>query len=157
MYTGLTVTPQSLSSTNQYMYLLKRKDNNSTFCVDAENIGSVARFAIHSCNPNAYLQSWFANTEVYLVLISRQDIRMNNEITIDYSWTCAENPQRCYCCSPECKGTIHKLPSTQSANDSEMSTNVNATTSLGSNVDDLEVVDTVNTSKKQLKMNAKPF
>ena len=48
--------------------------------LDAKTMGSVARFANHSCNPTCLLQKWTVLGECRLVLVSRRDLPAGTEV-----------------------------------------------------------------------------
>ncbi|KAE9107671.1 hypothetical protein PF005_g13993 [Phytophthora fragariae] len=56
---------------------------NSREVIDARNKGTLARFANHSCAPNAELQKWDVNGETCCGLFARADILRGEEITFD--------------------------------------------------------------------------
>lgn len=88
-------------------YFLGLEDN---FVIDAGQKGSVARFANHSCDPNAEMQKWYVDNEPRIGLFAKRPIQAGEEITYDYNFEWFENaePQKCYCGSKNCRGFIGK-------------------------------------------------
>lgn len=78
--------------------------------VDAGQKGSVARFANHSCEPNAEMQKWYVNDEPRIGLFVKKPIEAGEEVTYDYNFECLENAelQKCFCGSKLCRGFIGK-------------------------------------------------
>jgi uncharacterized protein YsxB (DUF464 family) len=80
--------------------------------VDAGHMGSVARFANHSCQPNCSLQRWNVKNESRIALVSKDFIPADTEITYQYNFTddgWRNNPirgQKCYCQSIFCNGYV---------------------------------------------------
>ena len=80
--------------------------------LDAGRMGSVARFANHSCQPNSSLQRWTVRNEIRIALVSSQPIPADSEITYQYHFTddgWKNNPirsQKCHCRSLFCNGFV---------------------------------------------------
>jgi ferredoxin len=80
--------------------------------LDASKMGSLARFANHSCDPNSYLQRFTVLGESRIVLIANETIPTGKEITYSYNFNddgFVNNPinaQICYCGSKFCTGTV---------------------------------------------------
>ena len=81
--------------------------------LDAKRMGSLARFANHSCDPNCVLQRWIVLGENRLVLVSLIDLQPNDELAYNYEY-CNDNldsvmkiqRQTCHCQAVNCCGTI---------------------------------------------------
>ncbi|KAJ6525432.1 hypothetical protein DFH09DRAFT_1188402 [Mycena vulgaris] len=81
--------------------------------IDPSRKGGLARFANHSCDPNACVTKWTVGTRPRLALFAKQRIRQDEEITIDYNFDGSSLPPRqCLCRSPGCKGTFGRSRST---------------------------------------------
>ncbi len=52
--------------------------------LDAKNMGSVARFANHSCNPSCLLQRWTVCGEPRIVLVSKSKLSAGMEVSYNY-------------------------------------------------------------------------
>ncbi|CCH42258.1 Histone-lysine N-methyltransferase [Wickerhamomyces ciferrii] len=91
------------------------------YVIDAGQKGSVARFANHSCDPNAEMQKWYVNGEPRIGLFAKRSIEAGEEITYDYNFEWFENgePQKCYCGSKNCHGFIGKAPNNEDDSDDE--------------------------------------
>lgn len=80
--------------------------------LDASKMGSEARFANHSCDPNSYLQRWTVAGEWRLVLTANEPLKSGTEVTYSYNFNddnFENNPikqQTCHCGSPFCTGTV---------------------------------------------------
>ena len=78
--------------------------------LDAKPMGSNARFANHSCDPNCTLQKWTVLGETRLVLVSFREIRAGMEITYNYNYYAdglGDIPrQKCQCGATSCSGSI---------------------------------------------------
>jgi hypothetical protein len=80
--------------------------------LDACKMGSVARFANHSCDPNSYLQRWTVKGESRIVLTANEPLKAGTEVCYSYNFNddgFSNNPiksQKCHCGSPFCTGTV---------------------------------------------------
>ena len=82
--------------------------------LDAKPMGSTARFANHSCDPNSQLQKWVVLGEPRICLVPLHDLKAGTEITYNYQYyqdgldidNAAMTRQRCLCGSVKCSGTI---------------------------------------------------
>lgn len=78
--------------------------------LDAKPMGSNARFANHSCDPNCDLQKWNVLGETRLVLVSTRDMYAGEEITYNYHYfddDLGDIPrQKCMCGADCCSGSI---------------------------------------------------
>ena len=73
--------------------------------LDAKTMGSVARFANHSCNPNSTLEKWIVQGEPRIALVSQKPLSKGTEVTYNYQYfdDGLDLPrQPCYCGSPKC-------------------------------------------------------
>ena len=78
--------------------------------LDAKPMGSNARFANHSCDPNCVLQKWNVMGETRLVIVAAKPICRGEEINYNYNYyndDLGDIPrQMCLCGSNNCSGTI---------------------------------------------------
>lgn len=77
------------------------------FVLDAQDMGNVARFANHSCNPNTYVQpvlTWHHDhAQPRICLFAEHDISPGTELTFDYGNGYVKNAQwRCCCGAKDC-------------------------------------------------------
>ncbi|KAL6449934.1 LOW QUALITY PROTEIN: SET2 Histone-lysine N-methyltransferase [Candida maltosa Xu316] len=71
--------------------------------IDATIKGSLARFANHSCNPNAYVDKWVVGDKLRMGIFAKRDIERGEEITFDYNVDrYGAQSQPCYCNEPNC-------------------------------------------------------
>ena len=81
--------------------------------LDAGPMGSNARFANHSCDPNCELQKWKVNNIPHIVLVTLRDLEEGEEITYNYqveSLKGAFGRQECRCGSKNCSGFLGLRP-----------------------------------------------
>lgn len=89
--------------------------------LDASNMGSIARFANHSCDPTCQMQKWTVLGESRIVLTSLRALEPGSEITYIYNFesigdgsvSTEENlicAQPCRCGSWFCSGRVGKPP-----------------------------------------------
>ena len=77
--------------------------------LDAKPMGSVARFANHSCEPNAELQKWTVLGEARIALVSTRELKAGSEITYNYGYfnDGLDLPrQKCLCGTRKCSGFV---------------------------------------------------
>jgi len=82
--------------------------------IDATHFGNIARFANHSCNPNCFavevlIDSRQSAAQPRIAFFAGRDIKYNEEITIDYSYSLDVNEDGaipCKCGSEFCRGRI---------------------------------------------------
>ncbi|GAB1604481.1 histone-lysine N-methyltransferase SETD1-like isoform X1 [Argonauta hians] len=84
---------------------LFRVDNETI--IDATKAGNLARFINHSCNPNCYAKIITVESHKKIVIYSKRDIDVNEEITYDYKFPLEEEKISCLCGAPYCKGTLN--------------------------------------------------
>ena len=76
-------------------------DLNDTQAIDCTK-GNVLRLLNHSCRSNAFLRIFRHRVEVY----ARRDIRMGEEITVDYGESPHSGGMKCRCGHPTCRDRI---------------------------------------------------
>uniref|UniRef100_A0A812B9S6 [histone H3]-lysine(4) N-trimethyltransferase n=1 Tax=Acanthosepion pharaonis TaxID=158019 RepID=A0A812B9S6_ACAPH len=84
---------------------LFRVDNETI--IDATKAGNLARFINHSCNPNCYAKIITVEAHKKIVIYSKRDIDVNEEITYDYKFPLEEEKISCLCGAQGCKGTLN--------------------------------------------------
>ncbi|XP_055017321.1 histone-lysine N-methyltransferase SETD1B-like isoform X1 [Boleophthalmus pectinirostris] len=75
--------------------------------IDATKCGNLARFINHSCNPNCYAKIITVDSQKKIVIYSRQQININEEITYDYKFPIEETKIPCLCGADTCKGSLN--------------------------------------------------
>lgn len=76
-------------------------DVNDTHALDCTG-GNVLRLLNHSCRSNAFLRIFRSRVEVY----ARRDIRIGEEITVDYVESSHSGGMKCACGRKECRDKI---------------------------------------------------
>jgi histone-lysine N-methyltransferase ASH1L len=111
-YVGEIITDETfhermtnLYSKDEHHYTMKLTQN---LVIDAYRMGSVARFANHSCSPNCEFQKWTVDGLQRMCMFSLRTIKPGEELTYDYNFQCfnLQAQQPCYCESSKCRGTI---------------------------------------------------
>ncbi|XP_053963761.1 histone-lysine N-methyltransferase SETD1 [Anastrepha ludens] len=75
--------------------------------IDATKCGNLARFINHSCNPNCYAKVITIESEKKIVIYSKQQIGVNEEITYDYKFPLEDEKIPCLCGAQGCRGTLN--------------------------------------------------
>ncbi|ESN99076.1 hypothetical protein HELRODRAFT_107153 [Helobdella robusta] len=75
--------------------------------VDATKYGNLARFINHCCTPNCCAKIVTVDSQKKIVIYSRKDIEVNEEITYDYKFPLEDNKIPCLCGSSGCRGTLN--------------------------------------------------
>lgn len=82
-----------------FYFMMLKKDA----FIDATVKGSLARFANHSCNPNAYVDKWVVGDKLRMGIFAKRTIQKGEEITFDYNVDrYGAQSQPCYCGEPNC-------------------------------------------------------
>lgn len=92
------------SKTKNY-YILSLENGTA---IDSGLRGSAARFANHSCSPNAEMQKWYVNGIPRIGLFATDSIPAGSELTYDYNfdWFEGAEMQVCLCGESNCRGFI---------------------------------------------------
>ncbi|CAF4678508.1 unnamed protein product [Rotaria sp. Silwood1] len=92
-------------SKDEHHYTMKLTQN---LVIDAYRMGSIARFANHSCSPNCEFQKWTVDGLQRMCMFSLRPIKAGEELTYDYNFQCfnLQAQQPCYCESSKCRGTV---------------------------------------------------
>lgn len=95
----------NIYSKDEHHYTMKLTQN---LVIDAYRMGSIARFANHSCAPNCEFQKWTVDGLPRMCMFSLRTIRPGEELTYDYNFQCfnSQTQQPCYCESAKCRGSI---------------------------------------------------
>ncbi|XP_060895027.1 histone-lysine N-methyltransferase SETD1B-A-like [Labrus mixtus] len=75
--------------------------------IDATKCGNLARFINHSCNPNCYAKIITVNSQKKIVIYSRQQISVDEEITYDYKFPIEDTKIPCLCGADSCRGSLN--------------------------------------------------
>lgn len=75
--------------------------------IDATKCGNLARFINHSCNPNCYAKIITVDGHKKIVIYSKRDIDVNEEITYDYKFPLEDEKIPCLCGSQGCRGFLN--------------------------------------------------
>jgi len=75
---------------------------SETRAIDASHSTDALRFTNHSCQPNAVLRIRQGRVEFYAM----RDVRIGEELTVNYGETHHEGRLRCRCGAPGCVGRI---------------------------------------------------
>ncbi|CAF0970907.1 unnamed protein product [Adineta steineri] len=111
-YVGEVITEEqfydrmiNLYSKDEHHYTMKLTQN---LVIDAYRMGSIARFANHSCSPNCGFEKWSVDGLQRMCMFPLRTIKAGEELTYDYNFQCfnVQTQQACYCESPKCRGKI---------------------------------------------------
>jgi ankyrin repeat protein len=101
---------------SSYIWSLTPQENEiseTNYAVDADRLGSVARFLNHSCDPNLVAREAFVQHRNMkfprIAFFARRDIQPQEELTFDYCYqplTLPGNLFRCHCGAKSCKGIL---------------------------------------------------
>lgn len=75
--------------------------------IDATQMGNLARFINHSCQPNCYAKIVVVDGEKRIVIYSKLAINKGDEITYDYKFPIEEDKIDCLCGAPGCRGSLN--------------------------------------------------
>lgn len=78
--------------------------------IDASTRGNLARFINHSCDPNCVAKTITLNGSKRIVMYSKKNIRVGEEITYDYKFPTENDPKKkvkCLCGSSICRKTLN--------------------------------------------------
>uniref|UniRef100_A0A0K0E842 Histone-lysine N-methyltransferase n=1 Tax=Strongyloides stercoralis TaxID=6248 RepID=A0A0K0E842_STRER len=75
--------------------------------IDAYYKGNISRCMNHSCDPNAKTEKWRVKGITRVGFFATKNIKKGEEICFNYHFfNYGKEPQKCYCGSSKCKGTI---------------------------------------------------
>lgn len=104
---------QSVADLREKKYEADGIGSSYMFRVDAETIidatksGNLARFINHCCNPNCYAKVITVESQKKIVIYSKRDIDVNEEITYDYKFPIEDEKIPCLCGASSCRGTLN--------------------------------------------------
>jgi len=75
--------------------------------IDATKTGCNARFINHSCQPNCYAKVILVEGAKKIVIYSKYDIALGEEITYDYKFPIEDEKIPCLCGAPQCRGSLN--------------------------------------------------
>ncbi|CAF1538610.1 unnamed protein product, partial [Didymodactylos carnosus] len=111
-YVGETIR-QTVADIREKEYEVEGIDSNYMFRIDSETIvdatkcGNLARFINHSCDPNCYAKIIPVESQKKIVIYSKRDIRLGEEITYDYKFPLEEQKIPCRCGTQTCRGSLN--------------------------------------------------
>jgi SET domain-containing protein len=114
----------NLYSKDEHHYTMKLTQN---LVIDAYRMGSIARFANHSCSPNCEFQKWTVDGLPRMCMFPLRTIKTGEELTYDYNFQCfnLQAQQPCYCESSKCRGKIGTKQQTTSSTTTTNNNNSN--------------------------------
>ncbi len=76
--------------------------------IDATNMGGLAKFMSHSCDPNCKLEQWEVNGFPRMCFFAIKEIKEGDKLTFDYHWEYDRNriKTECKCGTANCRGFI---------------------------------------------------
>ncbi|CAH1801412.1 unnamed protein product [Owenia fusiformis] len=75
--------------------------------IDATKCGNLARFINHSCNPNCYAKIITMENLKKIVIYTKENIGVDEEVTYDYKFPLEDEKIPCLCGAPNCRGTLN--------------------------------------------------
>ena len=105
-YVGKNVQTEHAINSIYYMSI-----NGARLWINATNMGGLAKFINHSCDPNCILVQWVVNGLPRMCFFANKEIKEGAELTFDYNWKCDEDQTRteCKCGTANCRGFIEKI------------------------------------------------
>ncbi len=81
-----------------------------TVYIDATIDGGLAKYIIHSCNPNCKPIQWYFKGLLRMCFFAKRDIEKGAKLTFDYQWdkVMGKKPTKCLCGEENCCGYIEK-------------------------------------------------
>ncbi len=77
------------------------------YVIDATYVGNFARFINHCCDPNCYAKTITVDNKKKVVIYAGRDIQVCEEITYDYKFPEEMIKIKCFCGSPNCRGSLN--------------------------------------------------
>ena len=93
----------SYSHVGSGTYIFKLSDHAH---IDATNVGNIAQWINHSCEPNAYSRVVSVDGTNRVVIAALVDIAQGEELTYDYRFS-GDEILVCHCGSAKCRGTVN--------------------------------------------------
>jgi SET domain-containing protein len=72
--------------------------------LDGSRGGNGTHYINHSCQPNCYMKILYGHILFYAL----RDIKVGEELTVDYEITLHSDKKKCTCGAKNCRGTINK-------------------------------------------------
>ena len=88
-YVGKVVHKQNKKNRNVYYMTLIDKQ----LWINSENVGGLAKFINHSCDPNCKLERWEVSG-LPIFFFENKEIKEGDELTFDYNWECDRNKRK---------------------------------------------------------------
>jgi len=85
-------------------YLFRIDDDT---IIDATKKGNLARFINHCCDPNCYAKIITVGDRKRIIIYSKRDIAVGEEITYDYKFPIEDVKIPCNCKSAKCRGSLN--------------------------------------------------
>lgn len=86
-----------------YALAIETKEGDVIGLVSAATIGNWTRFINHSCDPNTRFKSIKIGKRARMMIMARREIRMFEELTVDYNDEYFKGEMTCQCGSPICR------------------------------------------------------
>ena len=76
--------------------------------LDARDVGGVARYVNHSCDPNCVVERWKVRGLHRAAVVAKKDIPAGTELSFDYQWERRRGraPTKCHCNEKLCRQTL---------------------------------------------------
>merc|ERR1719162_2052064 len=76
--------------------------------LDARQVGGVARYINHSCDPNCTVDRWMVRGITRAAVVAKKDMKAGTELCFDYKWDRKRGraPTKCHCGSKFCRQTL---------------------------------------------------
>ena len=83
---------------------------DNEICLDAKKNGDLVLHVNHSCDPHCYANKWMVEGNLRLVMFSKHNIKLGEELTFDYQWDMSKsiNPTKFHCMLCDCRGFLEK-------------------------------------------------
>jgi histone-lysine N-methyltransferase SETD2 len=83
-YVGKVVRKHNKNNHNVYFMTLIEKQ----LCINSANVGGLAKFINHSCDPNCELERWEVRGLPRMCFFANKEIKEGDKLTFDYNWEC---------------------------------------------------------------------
>uniref|UniRef100_A0A0N4Z9Q4 Histone-lysine N-methyltransferase n=1 Tax=Parastrongyloides trichosuri TaxID=131310 RepID=A0A0N4Z9Q4_PARTI len=120
--------------------------------IDAYYKGNISRCMNHSCNPNAQTEKWRVKGVPRVGFFAMKNIKKGEEICFNYHFfNYGKEPQKCYCGSKNCKGTIGEFVPMEERDvdsDDDYTSSSNTDTDSGESEGEEEIIENINNEEK---------
>jgi histone-lysine N-methyltransferase SETD2 len=105
-YVGKVVRKLNKSNSTEYFMTIFEKQ----LWINSANVGGLAMFINHSCDPNCKLERWEVRGLPRMCFFAIKEIKEGEELTFDYNWVKEKNKRNteCKCGTAKCIGFIEK-------------------------------------------------